>query len=200
LALGLLEGKVEALPALRIASLGKPEKRATRVGRPWGSPPPVISSKPLIPVAAFISSSLNPCSISSILYIPFKTIIIRRSISSLLSFPPLKESRDLICKMLLGNGAGNAVCFPGALEKDQGRRALDSIPGHQCGMLVGIHLDEFDSAGEFPGRLFEGRRKAAAVSATGGPELNDHGTREIEDFPLESSGCNIDRMLRKMES
>ena len=56
--------------------LPQPVPPQTRVGRPWGSPPPVISSSPLIPVGHFNNCLLSSlCSFFSAIWKLFREVV-----------------------------------------------------------------------------------------------------------------------------
>src|SRR5438477_1282338 len=81
--------------------------------------------------------------------------------------------------------AGHAVALLGRIHEDESRDAADSEALLQSGLLVRVHLDRLQLAGQLDGHLLHGRRDDTAWPAPRCPEVDQDRDRAVLDHGLE---------------
>lgn len=88
---------------------------------------------------------------------------------------------------LLGHGADDAVDRLPILEDHQSGDGHDLILAGQELVLIGVDLADLEFSRIVPGDLVHDRRHHPARAAPGGPEVDEHHPRILQDLFLEVS-------------
>src|SRR5580765_3437190 len=86
----------------------------------------------------------------------------------------------------LGQGAHDAFDHLPVLEHHQGGDAHHTEPSGDIGILIDIHLHDFQLTGVFHGQLVDGRGDHPARPAPGRPEIHQDRDLGVEHFLLET--------------